>query len=93
MTKQEFLNGTEFKINGCNESFKLDGGGGCIVELHRTKEGGYLFQSHVMNTQGIGSKRVSLYTFILGKKITRTLYFKDMQACVVEDNASENEID
>ena len=93
MTKQEFLNGTEFKIDGCNASFRLAGDRGCIVEIHRSKEGGYLFQSHVMNTEGIGSKRVLLYTFILGKKVTRTLYFKDMQACVVEDNVSENEID
>ena len=95
MTKQEFLNGTEFKIYGSNASFKLDSGGGCIVEVARTKEGKYLFSSHVMNTDGIGSKRVSLYSFVMGKRITRTLYFKDMMACEWndDDNASENKID
>ena len=82
MTKQEFLSGTSFLIpNSTSDStYKYkgseNGDGYLLSELHY--KGKVIASTYAMNVTSIGNKQVKLFTFVLDKKVNRTLRFEDL---------------
>lgn len=85
MTKQEFLSGTSFLIPNStkvsDQTYKYksrDNGevGYLITELFYN--GKIISSNYAMNITSIGNKQVKLFTFVLGKKVNRTLRFEDL---------------
>ena len=86
MTKQEFLSGTSFLIPSStkvsDQTYKYksrensDEVGYLITELFYN--GKIISSNYAMNITSIGNKQVKLFTFVLGKKVNRTLRFEDL---------------
>ena len=87
MTKNEFLSGTSFLIpdtysyrvsDGTYKYKARDNGevGYLISELFY--KGRVISSSYAMNVDSIGRKQIKLFTFVLGKKVNRTLRFEDL---------------
>lgn len=85
MTKQEFLSGTSFVIpnsfSNSDTSYKYKANsstdlGYLLAELNH--KGKTISSNYAMNVEAIGRKQVKLFTFVLGKKVNRTLKFEDL---------------
>lgn len=90
MTKVEFLTGKSFHLKGdwsktTTYKYGNDAGGnklslGGIVREYRMHNDidNILLTDHIMNIEKVGSKKIHLYTFLLGKKITDKIRYEDM---------------
>ena len=86
MTKQEFLSGKSFSLNGDysnTTTYKYRGAGvelGAIEREYRMYNDidTILISDSIMNLEKIGTKKIHLYTFLLGKKIVDKIRFDDM---------------
>jgi len=90
MTKEQVLNGEAFTLPNIYDdtsSYKLDVEPekegkklrGSVIKQHRmTNTLELIFEDYLYNIEKIGSKKVHLFTFMLGKKITDTIRYEDM---------------
>tara|TARA_B110000093_G_C12630618_1_gene270049 strand:- start:146 stop:439 length:294 start_codon:yes stop_codon:yes gene_type:complete len=83
MTKQDFLNGESFYLNGDyskTTTYKICHKGSSLEREYRmTKDlSNVLISDHIFNIEKIGTKKVHLYTFLLGKKIKDSIRYDDM---------------
>ena len=86
MTKEQFLNETPFSLNYdySKEStyvYNNPNNGtdkGSLSKEYRTKDGKLLISDHLMNIEKIGTKMITLYTFLLGDKIVKKIRYEDM---------------
>lgn len=87
MTKQEFLSGKSFSLKGNwskTTTYKYRGGSvefGYLEREYRmnTDTDKVLISDSIMNVEKIGTKKVHLYTFLLGKKIVDKIRYEDME--------------
>lgn len=86
MTKQEFLSGKSFSLDGDYSStttYKYREAGTELGALEREYRmyndiDTILISDSIMNLEKIGTKKIHLYTFLLGRKITDKIRFDDM---------------
>lgn len=87
MTKQDFLEGKVFRLRGERDEtttyrFRKDIGsddGSLEREYRMTKDlHKILLSDCIMNLEKIGSKKVHLYTFLLGEKVSKSIRYEDM---------------
>ena len=86
MTKQEFLDGKSFSLNGDysdTTTYKYRGAGTDLGALDREYRmyndiDTILLTDSIMNVDKVGNKMIHLYTFILGRKIVDKIRFEDM---------------
>ena len=83
MTKQDFLEGKSFSLNGDwsnTTTYKIGHSGEALQREYRMHNdiSTILISDSIMNIEKIGTKKVHLYTFLLGKKIVDRIRFKDM---------------
>jgi len=90
MTKEQVLKGEAFTLPNIydeSSSFRLDietkkeGGKlrGSVIKQHRlTTTLELIFEDYLYNIEKIGTKKIHLFTFMLGKKITDTVRYEDM---------------
>jgi len=86
MTKEQFLNGTSFSLDGdysntTTYKYRADGArcGGLEREYRMYNDvNNILISDHLFNIEKVGSKMVHLYTFLLGRKIVDRIRYKDM---------------
>jgi hypothetical protein len=90
MTKEQVLNGEAFtllNIYDSSSSFRLDiepkkeGNKlrGSLTKQHRmTTTLELIFEDYLYNIEKVGTKKVHLFTFMLGKKVTDTIRYEDM---------------
>ena len=86
MTKEQFLNEVSFSIAGDwskTTTYKYRGDGAKCGGLDREYRmhndvNTVLISDHIFNVEKIGTKKVHLYTFLLGKKIVDRIRYEDM---------------
>ena len=92
MTKEQVLNGEAFTLPNTYDdtsSYKLDvepkkeGKNnklrGSLIKQHRmTNTLELIFEDYLYNIDKVGTKKVHLFTFMLGKKVTDTIRYEDM---------------
>jgi len=90
MTKEQVLKGEAFTVPNTYDdtsSYRLDvrilkGGkkqrGSMIKQHRRTNTLELLFEDYIFNVEKIGTKKIHLFTYMLGKKITDTVRYEDM---------------
>ena len=84
MTKEQFLDGKSFSLPYAgNSTYKYNPDnvefGSLIKEYRMSKEDSrVLLSDSIMNVEKIGSKIVTLYTFLLGDKIVKKIRYEDM---------------
>jgi len=76
MTKQDFLSGVEFEMNG--NFFKKEDN--TITKVYRSSDRSRtVMQDHHMNIEKIGKVQFECYTYLLGKRIVRKVRFDDLE--------------
>jgi len=86
MTKQEFLDGKSFSLDGDwseTTTYKYTPGSVEFGSLNReyrmyNEPEKVLLTDSIMNVEKIGTKIVTLYTFLLGRKIVDKIRYEDM---------------
>ena len=83
MTKQDFLEGKSFSLDGDwsnNTTYKIGHSGEALQREYRMHNdiSTILISDSIMNIEKVGNKMIHLYTFLLGKKIVDRIRFKDM---------------
>jgi hypothetical protein len=86
MTKEEFLSGKSFSLDGDwseTTTYKYTPGsvefGSLSKEYRMCNElERILLTDSIMNVEKIGTKMVTLYTFLLGDKIVKKIRYEDM---------------
>ena len=86
MTKEQFLNGASFSLDGdwsktTTYKHRADGAkcGGLQREYRMYNDVNIvLISDHIFNIEKVGTKKVHLYTFLLGKKIVDRIRYEDM---------------
>lgn len=86
MTKQDFLDGKSFSLDGDwskTTTYKYRNGGtesGSLEREYRMYNDidKVLLTDAIFNLEKIGTKKIYLYTFLLGKKITDKIRYEDM---------------
>jgi hypothetical protein len=86
MTKQDFLDGKSFSLNGDlskTTTYKYREGSvefGSLEREYRFHDNTdrVLISDSIMNVEKIGTKKVHLYTFLLGRKIVDEIRYEDM---------------
>ena len=84
MTKQEFLEGKSFSLDGDwskTTTYKYRGGGVEALEREYRMTSdldNVLISDSIYNIEKIGNKMIHLYTFLLGKKIVDKIRYDDM---------------
>jgi len=83
MTKQDFLEGKSFSLNGDwsnTTTYKIGHSGEALQREYRMHNdiSTILISDSIMNIEKVGNKMIHLYTFLLGKKIVDRIRFKDM---------------
>ncbi len=87
MTKQDFLNGESFYLNGDysnTTTYKMGHKANSLEREYRMTSDidNILISDHIFNIEKIGNKMVHLYTFLLGRKIIDKIRYDDMVAYV-----------
>lgn len=88
MTKEQFLNGTSFRVKGfCNykgaPTFKYEGGS--LTEENRFSSNEKVcLTSYCLNVMKVGRKGFEGFTFILNKKVKVKFKFEDLIEFVQE---------
>ena len=85
MTKQDFLNGESFYLNGDyskTTTYKMGHKASSLEREYRMTSDvdNVLLSDHIFNIEKIGTKKVHLYTFLLGRKIVDKIRYDDMVA-------------
>ena len=76
MTKQQFLSGAEFEMNG--NFFRKEGM--AIIKVYRSSDRSrVVMEDYHMNVEKIGKVQFECYTFLVGKKIVRKVRFADLE--------------
>lgn len=76
MTKQEFLSGVEFEMNG--NFFKKEDN--TITKVYRSQDRSRIvMEDHHMNIENISRVGFECYTFLLGKRIVRKVRFDEVE--------------
>ena len=81
MTREQFLNGTSFRVKGFGEykggpTFKYDE---CIVEENRSSiDDRVIVTSHHCNVPKVGTKGFEGFTFVMGKLVKVKFKFEDL---------------
>lgn len=76
MTKQDFLSGVEFEMNG--NFFKKEDN--TITKVYRSQDRSRtVMEDYHMNVEKVGKVQFECYTFLLGKKIVRKVRFADLE--------------
>jgi hypothetical protein len=81
MTKEQFLNGTSFRVKGFNtykgaSTYKYDE---CIVEENRSSiDGRVIITTHHLNVSKIGTKGFEGFTFVMNKMVKIKYKFEDL---------------
>jgi len=76
MTKQDFLSGVEFEMNG--NFFKKEDN--TITKVYRSSDRSRtVMEDHHMNIEKIGKVQFECYTYLLGKRIVRKVRFDDLE--------------
>ena len=89
MTKAQVLNGEAFTLPNTYDdtsSYKLDVDikegnklRGSLIKQHRmTTTLELIFEDYLYNIEKIGTKKIHLFTYMIGKKITDTIRYEDM---------------
>ena len=85
MTKTEFLSGKSFSIypDSSNTTYKYRSGNvefwSLTKEYRMSKDDNTIILSDsIMNIEKIGTKMITLYTFLLGDKIVKKIRYEDM---------------
>ncbi len=86
MTKQEFLSGKSFSLDGDyskTTTYKYRDRGAELGGLEReyrmyNDTSTVLLSDSIMNIEKIGTKKIHLYTFLLGRKIVDKIRYEDM---------------
>jgi hypothetical protein len=83
MTKQDFLEGKSFSLDGDwsnNTTYKIGHSGEALQREYRMHNDidNVLLSDSIMNIDKIGNKMIHLYTFILGRKIVDKIRYDDM---------------
>ena len=84
MTKQEFLDGKSFSLPYAGDStYKYNPDNvefGSLIKEYRmaSYSDRVLLSDSIMNIEKIGSKMITLYTFLLGDKIVKKIRYEDM---------------
>ena len=84
MTKQEFLSGKSFSLPYAGSStYKYTSEHvefGSLTKEYRMSKDDHrvILRDSIMNVEKIGSKIVTLYTFLLGDKIVKKIRYEDM---------------
>jgi hypothetical protein len=84
MTKQEFLSGKSFSLPYAGSStYKYTSEHvefGALTKEYRMSKDDHrvILRDSIMNVEKIGSKIVTLYTFLLGDKIVKKIRYEDM---------------
>lgn len=87
MTKEQFLDGTPFRVKGFStykgaSTYKYDE---CIVEENRSSiDERIIVTTHHLNVSKIGSKGFEGFTFILSKKVKVKYKFEDLVEFIQE---------
>lgn len=87
ITKEQFLNGVEFTINGMgNYRFRksqyIEDGG--IEKVHRSKEGKEILVDHEANIEKITKNAITCYTSVMGEIIRKRVKFSDMKEYITQ---------
>ena len=76
MTKEEFITGVEFEING--NFFKKEDN--IITKVYRSSDRSrVVMEDHHMNIEKIGRVGFESYTYMLGQKVVRKIKFSDLE--------------
>ena len=76
MTKQEFITGVEFEMNG--NFFKKEDN--TITKVYRSSDRSRtVMEDYHMNIEKIGKVQFECYTFLLGKRIVRKVRFDGLE--------------
>ena len=76
MTKQDFLSGVEFEMNG--NFFKKEDN--TITKVYRSSDRSRtVMEDYHMNIEKIGKVQFECYTFLLGKRIVRKVRFDGLE--------------
>jgi hypothetical protein len=81
MTKEQFLNGTSFRVKGFNNykggpTYKYDN---CIVEENRSSiDERVIITNYHLNVSKIGSKGFEGFTFVMNKMVKIKYKFEDL---------------
>jgi len=76
MTKQEFLSGVEFEMNG--NFFKKEDN--TITKVYRSQDRSRtVMEDYHMNIEKIGKVQFQCYTYLLGKRIVRKVRFDEVE--------------
>ena len=76
MTKQDFLSGVEFEMNG--NFFKKEDN--AITKVYRSSDRSRtVMEDHHMNIEKIGKVQFECYTYMLGKRIVRKVRFDEVE--------------
>jgi hypothetical protein len=76
MTKQQFLSGVEFEINGNFFKFEFNR----ITKVYRSSDRSkVILEDYHMNVEKVGKVQFECFTFLLGKKIVRKIRFEDLE--------------
>lgn len=84
MTKEQFLDGKSFSLPYAgNSTYKYNPDNvefGSLIKEYRMHDdiNRVLLSDAIMNVEKIGSKMVTLYTFLLGDKIVKKIRYEDM---------------
>ena len=84
MTKQEFLSGKSFSLPYAGSStYKYNSDNvefGSLTKEYRMSKDDQrvILRDSIMNVEKIGTKIVTLYTFLLGEKIVKKIRYEDM---------------
>ena len=76
MTKQDFLSGVEFEING--NFFKKEDN--TITKVYRSQDRSrVVMEDYHMNIEKISRVQFECYTYLLGKRIVRKVRFDEVE--------------
>lgn len=76
MTKQEFITGVEFEMNG--NFFKKEDN--TITKVYRSSDRSRtIMEDYHVNIEKIGRVGFEAYTYVLGKRIVRKVRFADLE--------------
>lgn len=79
MTKQQVLSGIEFKLRSTDTStFKVENKDSHLTKTIYTITGLKCLEDYTANINKIGTKTISFYTYIIGKRVDVKLKYEDL---------------
>lgn len=79
MTKNQVLSGIEFKLRSSDTgTFKVDSDLRSLTKTIYTSLGAKCLEDYAANVRKIGTKTISFYTYVIGKKVEVKLRYEDL---------------